>query len=132
MAYETEIAAAAAKWKIDPKLGTAVMLHESDGGRPFAIGDGGRAVGLMQTHLVAAQDVNLATEWGKLHEAVVTEDEETAVTLALDIGFAYLAKMLRLFNGNIDWALAAYNQGPTVIGAARDYALAVNALLAKA
>jgi soluble lytic murein transglycosylase-like protein len=127
--YASQIAAAATQHGIDAKLGAAVVQHESNG-NPFAIGDGGRAVGLMQMHLEAAQDLHMSDEWAKLHAAVITEEEESAVTLALDLGFAYLARMIGLFKGDIAWALAAYNQGPTVITAAHNYAMAVQAILA--
>ena len=113
MAYQDIIAAAAAKHRLDPKLLAAVIQHES-GGNADAVGDGGNAVGLMQMHAAAAADVGV--NWAQLRGNPA---------LQVDAGAAYLAKMLSIFGGNQAWALGAYNQGPTLMLRARDYASAV-------
>lgn|SRR5487761_1118080 len=128
MMYDDKIAAAAKKWGLDAALVTADAQHES-ALNPFAVGDGGLALGLMQVHRVAAEDVGLADEWDKLKAAIGAGDEVMAVTLGFDIGCAYLARMLAMFAGNTKLALMAYNQGPGVIGRAVAYSEAVLALL---
>lgn len=127
---DAAIGAACAKYGLTPDFVTADIQHESNFD-PLAIGDGGRALGLMQVHLVAAQDVNLETEWYKLHEAIATKDEATAVSLGVQIGVAYLARMMHIFGNDEMWALAAYNQGIGVISKAHDYAKSVLSLLPK-
>lgn len=126
MAYETEIATAAAKYGLTPDLVMADVKHESDSD-PFAIGDGGMALGLMQVHPGAAEDVG--GDWHGLLAAINAKDEATAVSMGLDIGVAYLAKMMRLFANDQKLALMAYNQGPTVISRANAYATSVLTLI---
>lgn len=134
--YADAITAAASKHGLDPALVTADATHESYSASvgdidPFAIGDGGLALGVMQVHRIAAQSVNLASEWDQLQTAIDAKDEATAVALGLDIGCAYLALMMDQFDDDEEWALAAYNQGPTVVRRARTYADAVLALKAQ-
>jgi soluble lytic murein transglycosylase-like protein len=126
--YAPTIIAAAQKYGVPKELLRAEIQHESNGD-PLAIGDGGRALGLMQVHLVAAEDVGKETQWGQLHEAVNQGDKQAAAELSIDIGTAYLAKMLKQFGNDYRWALAAYNQGPTVIQRGLDYAKAVLAIV---
>lgn len=114
--YDDLIAAAAAKHGVDPALIRAVIQHES-GGDPTRLGDGGLAVGLMQMHMSAALDVGVA--W---------KDLKGNPALQIDAGTAYLKKLIDQFQGNLPWALGAYNQGMTVIGKAKAYADAVLAL----
>ena len=111
-------------------LVSAVIQHES-GGNPLAVGDGGLALGLMQVHRDAAADVNLGEEWDQLDAAIKAGDADTAARLSIDIGVAYLQSMVRQFRGSEPWALAAYNQGPGVIGKAKAYADAVLILKAQ-
>ena len=126
MAFETEISVAASKYSVDASLIQAQVQHESNFD-PFAIGDGGAALGLMQVHSGAAQDVG--GDWNALLRTIQAGDEAAAVAMGLDIGVAYLSKMLKLFDGSQWLALMAYNQGPTVINRANSYAAAVFALL---
>lgn len=130
MTFDSEIASASTQYGVDAVLVQADVQHESNFD-PFAIGDGGLALGLMQVHRVAAEDVSKATAWDNLQIAITAQDEPTAVTLGLDIGVAYLAKMLKEFSGDERLALMAFNQGPTVISRANSYAAAVLALIPK-
>jgi soluble lytic murein transglycosylase-like protein len=114
--YDDLIAAAAAKYGVDAALIAAIIQHES-GGDPNAMGDGGLATGLMQMHMSAALDVGVA--W---------KDLKGNPALQIDAGTRYLKRLIDQFQGNVPWALAAYNQGPTVIGKAKAYADAVLAL----
>jgi soluble lytic murein transglycosylase-like protein len=125
-AYDAQIAAAAASNDLPIYLLMADIQHES-GFDPFAIGDGGEALGLMQVHPAAAEDVG--GDWGALRAAIAAKDEETAVRLSLSIGAAYLARQMKVFGGDQKLALMAYNQGPTVIARALAYAKAVEALM---
>jgi soluble lytic murein transglycosylase-like protein len=120
--YPTEIAAAASKHGVPLPLLTAQVAHESNFD-PFAIGDGGEALGLLQVHPGAASDVG--GNWAILKAAISNKDEALAVQLSLDIGAAYLAQMLTLFEDDPKLALMAYNQGPTVISRALRYAKAI-------
>jgi soluble lytic murein transglycosylase-like protein len=115
--FEDLIASAAVKFGVRAELIAAVIHHES-GGDPNAVGDGGRALGLMQMHRQAAEDVGFA--WEDLRRPEV----------AIPAGAAYLSQMLRLCGNSEAWALAAYNQGPTVIHNAKRYSDAVMGLLA--
>ena len=105
----------------------ALIKYESSDD-PLAVGDGGRALGLMQVHREAAEDVQREDEWDQLKQAIEKEDEETAARLSIEIGVAYLQLCLKQFGGNEPWALGAYNQGRGVIGKAKKYADAVLAL----
>ena len=126
MAWEAEIAVVAARYALNTPLLTAQVQHESNF-NPLAIGDGGLALGLLQIHPAAAQE--MGKDWNAIKAAINAGDAETAATLSLDAGAAYLAKMLKLFNGDQKWAMAAYNQGETVISRAYSYANAVLALV---
>lgn len=107
----------------------AVIRYESSDD-PLAVGDGGSALGAMQVHRIAAEDVGRAEEWDQLKFAIEKADDETAARLGIEIGVAYLALCLKQFGGNEQWALAAYNQGRGVVGKAKKYADTVLALKA--
>ncbi len=83
-------------YNVDEKLIWAVMEVES-GFNPNAVSTAG-ACGLMQ--LMPATAVEMG----------VTDIFDPAQNIAG--GVQYLSKMLDLFNGNIDFALAGYNAGP--------------------
>jgi len=102
----------------------AVVWHESSGD-PLAVGDGGIALGLMQVHPSAAATVR--ESWQSLKAAIESGNTEAATDLGLKAGIKYLAFCYKQM-GDWDWALAAYNQGPTVIGRAMRYVKAVNAI----
>src|SRR5215831_12336355 len=115
----TEIASS---YRLRPALVIGQVEHES-GGNPFAIGDGGLALGLLQVHPGACKDVG--ADWSALHAAIDAGDETKAAAMGLHAGCAYLAKMMKLMGGDEAWALACYNQGPTMILKAKLYAEAV-------
>ena len=114
------------KYGLRPALILADIQHES-AGNPFAIGDGGLALGLMQVHPAACSE--MGNDWNALKAAIDARDEETAARLGIDFGCAYLGKMLRLMGGDEAWALGSFNQGESVIGRAHGYAVAVLALI---
>ena len=120
--YKDLVTAAATKHGVPYNLLRALCIHESSGD-PLCIGDGGNALGLTQCHEGAAIDVGL--NWNTLHAAIKANDKQLAAQLGLEIGAAYFAKMIKEFNGDTTFALCAYNQGPTVIKRAHDYAMAV-------
>lgn len=123
--FDAAAADAASRCAIPLDLLRAVISHESNW-NPLAIGDGGNALGLMQVHPDAATDVGKS--WYLLRSAIWNKDTDTAAKLGIDIGAAYFAKMLHQFKDPA-WALAAYNQGPTVIAKAKAYADAVLSLM---
>ncbi len=110
--FEDLISAAAIKHNIPRETLTALVKRESNFD-PNAIGDKGLAIGLCQMHPVACAEVG--ANWNDMYDPAK----------ALDAGAAYLKKMLDRAEGDMLWALAAYNQGPTVIFRARRYAQAV-------
>lgn len=116
MAFEDLIAAASSKYGVRAALIAAVIQHES-GGDPNAVGDNGLAHGLMQMHPSAAQTVG--ADYSKLFDPAT----------AIDAGTAYLAFCIKHCGGDEIWGVAAFNQGPTVIGRARAYVGAVMALI---
>jgi soluble lytic murein transglycosylase-like protein len=105
------IAAASQKYGVRTSLIRAHIMKES-GGDSNAIGDGGRALGLLQIHKDAATEMGFV--WAEL------KDPEKNI----DCGVGYLAKQIKRF-GTIPIALMAFNQGPTVIGHAKAYSDAV-------
>lgn len=115
---------AAGTFGVRASLIAAQIQHES-GGNIYAVGDGGQAKGCMQMHPAAAAEVG-----GKWETLLPTgpDDEMRAARAQILLGTSYLLKMLKLFGGDEEWALAAYNQGETVISRARHYADAVLAL----
>ena len=110
--FQPFIGNAALKYEVDPCLIGAVILHESNG-NPEAVGDAGLARGLMQLHKVACEQVGF--DWGDMF---VPEQN-------IACGTAYLRWCYDHVTPDWFWALAAYNQGPTVIRRGYDYAAAV-------
>ncbi len=90
------IEAAARKFDIDPLLVEAVIMAES-GFRPAVVSPAG-AVGLMQLMPGTASDMGVTNPF----------DPEQNIFG----GARYLAMMLSEFDGNVEFALAAYNAGP--------------------
>lgn len=111
-AFEPFIQAASAKYGIRPELIRAQIMHES-AGDPNCIGDNGNAIGLLQIHKAAAFEMGFS--WNDLKDPAKN----------IDCGVGYLAKQMKAMGGNEEWALAAFNQGPTVIGRAKHYADAI-------
>lgn len=106
-------------FKLPSRLVMAVCQHESRL-EPLAIGDHGYALGLMQVHRAACDQIGVS--WDALKQAIAMNDRGNAASLGLQAGCRYLAAMLKQFHGRTDLALMAYNQGPGVIGAAYSYA----------
>lgn len=106
--FQSLIASYAKLNGLDATIVAALIERESNFD-PKAIGDSGLAVGLMQLHPAACVAVN--ADWTKM------ADPEQNVRA----GCAYLALMLKICSGDITWALAAYNQGPTTIARGRKY-----------
>lgn len=117
-AFDDLIATTCRDAQVSIPLVRAVIQHEGVWD-PFAVGDGGKALGLMQVHRIAAADVGMADDWDALKAAIDRRDAQEAARLGLKIGVAYLTKMLKTYSGLEAWALAAYNQGPTVVTAFR-------------
>ncbi len=94
--FEFEIGSASVETGLDPGLILAVIMEES-GGDPTARSDKG-ATGLMQLMPGTAAEVGVS--------------DATSPSQNLQGGSAYLAQMLRKYEGKLDIALAAYNAGP--------------------
>ena len=109
------IVAATAKHGLPAGLLSALIQHESNDD-PNAVGDNGLARGLGQMHAAACATVG--ADWGRMFDPAA----------AIDASAAYLAFCFKL-TADWKWALAAYNQGPTVISRALHYAEAVEALV---
>jgi len=105
------IATASSKYGVPADL-IAGVIHRESGGNPLAVGDGGLALGLMQIHPGAAKDIGL--DWPALQDAIKAGDAEKAAELGIE-AVAYLALMLKEANQDSRLALAAYNQGPSII-----------------
>jgi len=96
--YESHIEEASKETGIDKSILKALILQES-GGKANAVGDGGKAVGLTQLHPDAARESGLSLE------------DRYDPKLSIMGGARYLKKKLMEWNGDIESALAAYNQG---------------------
>jgi soluble lytic murein transglycosylase-like protein len=76
------------------------QVHRESKGQPDAIGDQGRARGLMQLHPGAAK------------EAGFTHDEMFDPAKNVEAGAEYLAQQLSSFSHDPNLAVSAYNAGP--------------------
>ncbi|MDA8346072.1 MAG: transglycosylase SLT domain-containing protein [Thermaerobacter sp.] len=88
-----------AVYGVDPYLIMAVIRQES-GGNSKAVSSAG-AVGLMQLMPQTAADLGVTDPLNPQQN--------------VRGGIAYLAYLLKLFNGNVAWALAGYNAGPGAV-----------------
>ena len=91
----------------------AALIQRESNWDPNAVGDNGIAVGLCQMHPAACLVVG--ANWREMN----IPDK------AIMAGAAYLAFCLKLCDGDIKWALAAYNRGPTDIRLGKKYAEAI-------
>jgi soluble lytic murein transglycosylase-like protein len=97
--FHEPVARAAAKYAVDPALVRAV-IHAESAFRPEAISSKG-AIGLMQLMPATAVDMGVADP---------RQPEQN-----IDGGVRYLAYLLKLTEGNIRLATAAYNAGPAAV-----------------
>ncbi|MDA8065035.1 MAG: transglycosylase SLT domain-containing protein [Thermaerobacter sp.] len=95
----TIVAAVAKEYGLDPALVWAIIRQES-GGNPNAVSTAG-AEGLMQLMPGTAAEMGVTNPFNAQQN--------------IQGGVAYFAYLLKLFNGNIALALAAYNAGPGAV-----------------
>ena len=95
--YDVFIRNAARRYEVDPLLVKSIIKAESDF-NPLAVSRVG-AQGLMQIMPETAKDMRLSNPF----------DPEQNI----NAGTKYFRKLLGMFKGNIQLALAAYNAGPT-------------------
>ena len=95
----TIVAAVAKEYGIDPALVWAIIRQES-GGNPNAVSTAG-AEGLMQLMPGTAAEMGVTNPFNAQQN--------------IQGGVAYFAYLLKMFNGNIALALAAYNAGPGAV-----------------
>lgn len=86
-------------YNIDPYLVLAV-IHQESGGNSKAVSSAG-AEGLMQLMPQTAADLGVSNAFNPQQN--------------IKGGIAYLAYLLKLFKGNVAWALAGYNAGPGAV-----------------
>ncbi len=102
--YEKLVREAAIKYGIDPYLIWAVMREESHY-RKEAVSWVG-ALGLMQIMPSTGKEITTALK-------VDFKEEDLLIPqINIEFGAYYISKMLNMFSGDIDKALAAYNGGP--------------------
>lgn len=94
---ESQVIEDAQKKGIDPQIAYNQAQEES-GFNPNAVGDGGQAVGVLQMHPAAAQEVG------------VTDRTDTAQNISGS--HDYLNKYTKKYGGDVRQGLMAYNWGP--------------------
>ncbi len=96
----------AAAFSLDVNLLRALVAAESSG-RPDVVSKAG-AVGLCQLMPATAREQAERLKISDYDEARLTEP-----ALNLRLGASYLARLLKRFDGEVAFAVAAYNAGPT-------------------
>ena len=104
--YEERIKEASRTYGVDPYLVAAVIKTESNWD-PEASSHKG-AQGLMQLMPETANDI---IAQGLIDGSVYSADNLTDSDTNIEFGCAYLAYLIRYFNGATDKAIAAYNAG---------------------
>lgn len=99
IAYNSAIAEAAGRYRLDPNLIRAVINAES-AFNPFAVSDAG-ALGLMQLMPDVAHELEVADPFDPRQNILG--------------GARYLRDLLDRHHGNVDLAVASYNAGPTAV-----------------
>lgn len=102
--YEDVIASEAKRFHVDPYLVAAVINVES-GFRPSRVSGAG-AVGLMQVLPSTAVEVARGPGGEKLTEQDLKEPQ-----VNIHAGTRYLARLMKRYDGDVAFALAAYNAG---------------------
>lgn len=97
--YRAAITLAAKRYGLEPALIRAV-IHAESGFRPFAKSPKG-ALGLMQLMPDVAEELGVRNPFDPSSN--------------IDGGAKYLSRLLEKFSQNIDFALAAYNAGPSAV-----------------
>ncbi len=101
--YENSIRRWSARKRLDPML-VAGLIHQESAFDPKAVSTA-NAVGLMQLEPYTAR--TLARE----QRVRFSRDDLTKPDYNVQLGTAYLAKLRKLFDGNVEEMLAAYNAG---------------------
>lgn len=106
--YSGALTGYANQYGVNPSIGAGLIDKES-GWKPYAIGDGGAAIGFGQLHAGAASDVGV-NRFDPMQN--------------LQGSMAYLGSMINKAGGNVQLGLAYYNQGSGAKGSALQKGLA--------
>ena len=118
--WDALVETAAREFSLDPNLLRGLMAAES-GGNADAVSRTG-AVGLLQLMPATAQE-----QAERLRIADYSEKRLSEPALNVRLGACYLARLLKRFDGEEAFALAAYNAGPTRVRRWRERAPDVDA-----